>query len=394
MGDFKLDAREVGERAKGNWDRVFAALAPNLGDALKHKGRHVSCPIHGGTDGFRLDHKSLHGEGICNTCSDFLSGGKRRFLDGFGILMWATGDKFPVVLEDVASIVAPDLLRQDRRFSQPKVVARRTYTPPPRTEDDVKRDQNLVNRMRDVWNSGRPISDRSALLAHRYFESRGLPPPRAEDEVDSELRFVPSLSYFHEQEGETIRDHFPAIVALVRNVEGNVRAVHRIYLARDGFGKAPVPAAKKMMGKPDIVSLQGCSVHLGRPGPVLGTAEGIETAWAVRAFTGFKVWPAVNSTLLRQWVPPKGVQGVHIFGDKDRSGDGQDAMQSLQTRLIEHGYSVRADLPQGEIPVGQKSLDWEDLYREFGERAIWKVASLREELRSHSVVPLTVGSRR
>jgi len=392
MGQFKLDAREVGMRARGNWDRIFASLAPALGHAIDKKGRHVSCPVHGGSDGFRLHKTAEDGQGICNTCHDFVKSGQRKWLDGFGILMWLTEDGFPKVLEDVASIVAPELLRTDRRISSPAVVTTRKATPPVRTEKEVEGDLRLVEKMRLVWNSGVPISDRSAVLGHRYFESRGLPVPTAADGVDSELRLVPLLDYFDKDTGQ--KDRFPAVVALVRNVEGRVRAVHRIYLARDGYGKAPVSAPKKMMGKPDVVSLQGCSVHLGRPGVVLATAEGIETAWAVRAFTGFTVWPAVNSTLMRMWYPPKGVSGVHIFGDNDRSGEGQDATMCLKTQLVERGYSVRADLPPGDIPVGQKSLDWEDLYREHGDRAIWKVASLREELASRKIIPLSGNSHR
>ncbi|ECS4958781.1 zinc-binding protein, partial [Salmonella enterica subsp. enterica serovar Typhimurium] len=52
MSYYKADT--VREAANGNWLFILAALAPHLEPALRKPGRHVSCPIHGGKDGFRL----------------------------------------------------------------------------------------------------------------------------------------------------------------------------------------------------------------------------------------------------------------------------------------------------------------------------------------------------
>jgi len=49
-----LAAQAVRQRAAGRWLGVLEALAPALGPALQRPGRHVACPVHGGTDGFRL----------------------------------------------------------------------------------------------------------------------------------------------------------------------------------------------------------------------------------------------------------------------------------------------------------------------------------------------------
>ena len=59
----------VKEAAKGHWREIFGALAPQLNEAVDRAPNHVSCPVHGGTDGFRLfPHWEETGAGICNTC--------------------------------------------------------------------------------------------------------------------------------------------------------------------------------------------------------------------------------------------------------------------------------------------------------------------------------------
>ena len=65
-----IEAREVRQRAAGRWLDLLGALAPALENALHRVGRHVPCPVHGGTDGFRLFRDAdLTGGGVCNTCA-------------------------------------------------------------------------------------------------------------------------------------------------------------------------------------------------------------------------------------------------------------------------------------------------------------------------------------
>ena len=49
-----IEARDVRQFASGLWLDVLGALAQPLIPALRRPGRHVPCPVHGGTDGFRL----------------------------------------------------------------------------------------------------------------------------------------------------------------------------------------------------------------------------------------------------------------------------------------------------------------------------------------------------
>lgn len=377
----RLDAAELRRRASGNWESIYARLASGLVDAMAKPGRHVPCPVHGGTDGFRLKKDSRDGAGICNTCEEF----DGSWMDGFGILMWINRWPFPKVLEEVAQIIAPDLL--DGKAE------RRSYVPlppvPRKSPQEVKAEllESLekVRRMRDVWVSGIPITDRKAIIAQRYFESRGLKPPTEKDGY-TDLRFVPSLYYTDGEEGHG-GQRFPAIVALARNSRGMVVAMHRTYLAPDGAGKAPVSEPKKLMAKPEQVPMSEAAIRLGAVTSPLAVAEGIETAMAVHAFTGFTCWACISSSIMRSFAPPEGVRGVHIFGDLDVSQGGERAVEALAESLQSHGLTVRCDVPKGPIPEGRKGVDWLDVYRDFGKAALYEVPSLAKFRPTADIIP-------
>lgn len=388
MTVFKVDAKEIRRRAKGQWGRVFNQLAPSLSRAVDSPGKHVPCPVHsdGSTgDGFRLHrHDGLEeGVGICNTCDAFLDGGLRKFRDGFGILQWInSGWTFPETLERVAEIVAPDLIRGGkRRYIQqtpaPVVKARSISD----IEEALREDQAAVARMSTVWASGIPITSSKAKLAQRYFESRGLPAPTSA--LDGAMRFLPRLRHYDDQTKETTS--FPGIVSLVTDRLGNGVAVHRTYLAHDGYGKAPIDCPKKLMSTPRAMSITGGCIKLGPASGVIALAEGIETALAVSAFTGHTCWSTVSSTFMRSWTPSDGIHTVHIFGDYDRSGDGQSAAKTLAERLSAEGFTVAYDVPEGEIPEGSKSIDWADVYNRHGGESIFQVPSIRKSFLSRGV---------
>jgi putative DNA primase/helicase len=49
-----MEAKEVKAAAHGRWGGILSALAPQLQPALDRVGHHVSCPVHGGKDGYRV----------------------------------------------------------------------------------------------------------------------------------------------------------------------------------------------------------------------------------------------------------------------------------------------------------------------------------------------------
>ncbi|CAM5559404.1 toprim domain-containing protein [Eoetvoesiella caeni] len=97
---YKADQVREAIEKEGQWLFVLSHLAPDLNEALKKPGRHVSCPVHGGKhgDGFRL-FKDAHltGGAICNTC------GPRH--DGFELLMWLRNWSFQDCLQRIGDAI-------------------------------------------------------------------------------------------------------------------------------------------------------------------------------------------------------------------------------------------------------------------------------------------------
>lgn len=354
-----MKAQEVKELASGRWVTILGALAPQLRPALDRAGRHVPCPVHGGRDGYRVFRDVAEtGGSVCNTCG--------AFADGFATLMWANGWDFPTTLRAVA-----DYLCASPSAGRP---ARKVKSEPQKGEDDEKRRQAL-NR---VWNESISILDREAEPARLYLARRGIS-IRPQDA----LRFHPSLSYY---DGTTRVGEFPAIIAMVTGAQGNPVTIHRTYLTPDGK-KAPVESPKKLMSYPKDRKIIGGAIRLVEAGPVLAVAEGLETALAVLEGTGLPVWCAVNALLLENFVPPPGVNRVIVFADKDRptkqhpKGHGQEAARRLVQRLWEMGIKATAIVPQGEIPPGQKSLDWLDILNRDGKVGFPTLMSIDERAR-------------
>jgi hypothetical protein len=148
-----------------------------------------------------------------------------------------------------------------------------------------------------IWNKTLPLA---GSLAETYLASRRIPymliPNRGED-----LRFIPNLEHWKSAKWDGDRKvndgpHLPAMVGALRNLAGELTAVHCTFLRADGSGKADVPDAKLMRG-----IAKGSAIWLTRGGDGPGddsrssvqealqigeiattiVAEGIETALSV-----------------------------------------------------------------------------------------------------------------
>ncbi len=350
MEEFAALKDEVLRMARGRWGDILAALAPQLQAALDRIGRHVPCPVHGGKDGFRVfpDVEDTGGS-VCNTCGNQS--------DGFATLMWANGWHFGETVKAVA-----DYLRLGSHNIPPRTRPQRTA--PVRNDDDARLQQSLDR----VRNESVPITDHIAEPARLYLARRGISIP-----LPDTLRFHPSLAYY---DGEKKIGEFPALIATVASAEGNPVTIHRTYLSPDG-GKAAVASPKKLMAYPKERKIVGGAIRLvglvDSASPILAVAEGIETALAVLEGSGLPVWCTVNALLLANFVPPVAAQRVLVFADKDRpcaqhpQGHGQEAARQLVQRLWAQGIQASALVPAGEIPEGEKSLDWMDVLKRHGK---------------------------
>lgn len=169
-----------------------------------------------------------------------------------------------------------------RRGEQRKAEARpKTQEPvsaPPPAEDPGYRDAPPSQpSFVEIWEGGVPIDGTHAAA---YLEARGLiVTPR----WTFDLRFAPALPYFGyagvDDDQQRELGAFPALLAAIRNVDGELMGVHRTYLDPDAPRKLTPPgdpkrnAPKKVIGK-----VKGGMIRLSPPGPLLVIGEGIETS--------------------------------------------------------------------------------------------------------------------
>ena len=282
------------EHAKGRWPEIIAAI---LGEKFANTRKHQSCPCGEGTDRFRFSDKSGTGNYFC-ACSQ---GDK----DGFDLLQCAQGWTFAEAAAAVEGVIGkPD-------------------------EPEAPRPASWAQSLRSqTVKTGRS----------KYLEARGL-------EVAPGLEWIWSLPYM--EDGVRV-EVYPAMLAPIYR-DGKFLTYHVTYLYQGG--KAPVDAPRKILPGPP---LSGGACPLYPAGPVLGIAEGIETAIAARMKFGIPVWASLNTSLMQGWNPPKGTRKVVIFGDNDTHLAGHAAAYALAHRLLLKEIEVEIQIPS--VPG-----DWNDV---------------------------------
>lgn len=345
----RLEVGEIKARAAGQWTGLLhhlgnQALQEAVGRYESSPGavKHGPCPVHGGVNGdaFRLfKDVPLTGGGYCNTCG--------AFHDGFKLLQAVNGWSFPETLERVAAQL---------QFT-PRVPPSRATAPGTPDPEQARLDQRRLQAMRRLYLGSRPLTHRedpAVTQVRRYLAHRGI--NRLPEGCD--LRAHPALPY--KGDADEADGCFGAMLALVRNPEGQVVGMHRTYLA--GEDKAPVRTAKKELPRPSTLHTRGGAIRLGHPvGTTLGVAEGIETALACWMATGLLTWSTLNRVLMEQFVPPPEVTKVVIFADKDQSGAGQLSAAKLAQRLLMLDRDVVILQPRPPIPSGAAGIDWNDV---------------------------------
>jgi len=311
------------------WQEIILSLAPHLSPMIERGRRHGPCPLCGGKDRARCHNDFEETGGVfCNQCS----GGA----NGFAVLQWANGWTF---LETVDA-VCKHLGLADSDI--PKIRPIQKLKPQQEKDWSVER-----QRLQTIWDGSTPDTGRIA----RYFKSRGITVP-----VPPTLRLHPSHFYFHQ--GSEAR--YPTMLAQIV-MGGKAIGLHQTWLAPDGPGKADVSKPKK--SRKCAESMRGGAIRLypAESGKPIGLVEGIETAISVHQLTGLPTWSCINSGMLERVILPDSVREIYIGADKDRSGCGQRAADRLAKRLVGEGREVQIVLPPGEIPDGEKSVDWSDV---------------------------------
>lgn len=298
---------KIREWAKGKWPEIVAAL---LGEQFTNTRKHGPCPgSGGGCDRFRFSDKSGNGNFFCG-CS-------QGEADGFDLLMCAKGMTFAEAAREVEGVIGK--------------------CPQDESDKPQERRSTVVDK---ITQAAKKV-ERS-----RYLDSRGL-------EMAPALHFVDSMPYWDDGK---IAGNFPAMVAPVRR-NGELLTWHVTYL-KDGK-KADVPAVRKIMPCP---SIDGASVALYPPAKLMGVAEGIETAIAAKLLYDMPVWAALNTSLMKSWMPPPVAEEVVIFADRDPHFAGHAAAYALAHRLMRRGLRVSVEFPT-------HGKDFNDMLLELRPRA-------------------------
>jgi putative DNA primase/helicase len=297
---------DVLEMAKGRWRGIL--LAVGLPERALG-GKHGPCPLCEGADRFRFDDKGGRGTSICSQC------GSR---DGIGLVKDFLGLDFLGALDRVRELVG----------------GVKPETPRPEMTEEQRRAM-----LRDLWTASRTVEPGDVV--DRYLTARGV----GEKVYPAALRTCDRCRFESDR-------HAPAMLAVVSDQDGKAVMLHRTFLEPDGR-KLDVPEPRKLT--PGKVP-PGSAIRLSDPNPILGIAEGIETALAASARFDVPVWAAISSGLLMQWEPPQGTEEVLVFGDNDPKFGGQKAAFSLAHRLAikPNAPTVRVLLP----PDAGK--DWAD----------------------------------
>jgi putative DNA primase/helicase len=295
---------KIGDQAKGRWPAILPALGI---DKRFLVNRHGPCPMCEGHDRFRFDDKDGRGTWFCNHCGS-----------GDGVLL----------VQKFCRLEFKEAARE---------IAKHVGTAPVTAIRQGPDAAAVKAEMASLWKASKPLGEMAATSL--WWKARiGLTPQcgdlRANDRV--------SLG----------RDHFPAMLAKVRDAAGNWVNLHRTYLSREGT-KAPIDDPRRVMPLP---LPKGCAVRLSPIAECMGIAEGIETAIAAKLLHDIPTWAALNAGNLEGWTPPEGCGRVVIFGDNDTSATGQAASWSLCKRLRREGYEVTVHLPPFE------GEDWNDAY--------------------------------
>lgn len=172
--------------------------------------------------------------------------------------------------------------------------------PATRAERDAKRLSASLAAAR-IWGGSVAVTHDDP--AGRYLTRRGLASAIGNDR----LRYRPDAP--HPEGGK-----YPALILRVDGLAGELAAIHRIYLTRDGEKAAatPVKAAKG--------PIWGGAIRFGI-GPAIVVAEGPETALAAGRLLGLPAWSAISAgNMATGLMLPTDLMVVTIAADHDAPG--------------------------------------------------------------------------
>lgn len=241
-------------------------------------------------------------------------GGQRFHCFGCG----ATGDVLDFV-QRAYRVNLPEAARILAGGDVPKV-----NLPAAREFSEAGKGQDYGKAARSIWSRAKPVAE---TTGEAYLRFRGILPPFPPD-----IRF---LALPCDNLGP-----LPCLVLAVRDVDGEVTGIQRIFLAHDGQGKAAIATPKRSLGK-----VKGGAIRMGdlEGANTLTVCEGPEDGLSLLAMLGGPVWVAAGTTFLPAMQFPPEVRSILIGADNDPAG--QVAAEKAAHAFTDRGLTVRIIRP-------------------------------------------------
>ncbi len=216
------------------------------------------------------------------------------------------GDMLDLIQETQGGDLKAALDWADAWLGNAMVMMRARHTAIPRrvVPHDPTWDNDEIQRAiaaQEIWGRCRPAA---GTVTEAYWRFRQLTGP-----VPPSIRHHDDLAYY--VDGKVIH-RGPALVAAVQAPDRSITAVHRIWLAPGGQGKAALAKPKRAHGP-----IGAGAIRLCQAGRTLGLTEGIENARSATQLYSLPVWSTVAGSRLHCVAIPDGVEHIVLFGDWD-----------------------------------------------------------------------------
>jgi putative DNA primase/helicase len=210
---------------------------------------------------------------------------------------------------------------------------------------EIDRLGRRIGAARAVYDRAVPAPD----TVERYLRSRGIALS-----VPNCLRFLQHCPHRHDPRYDL--PFYPAMVAPVLGVTGQLIGVHKTFLRLDGSGKADLP---KELQRESCGPIGGGAVRLAMPrhAEELIIDEGIETVLSAIQMFGLPGWAALSAPGLAALELPPTIRSILVCADHDANAVGLEAALTAKARWILEGRNVRLRWPRN---VGE---DFNDILR-------------------------------
>jgi len=350
---FNEQLSQAKKASEGQWRLIFSQVLspafPNIDQAMDNGHSHVA--VLGEIDDFRFI-PGWESTGIAS-CNKY-DKNNSILIDGFNVINFLLGlNGMTQAIKLVNQVV-------NNEHFEPILKVEKT---PSEIAKQKKAEAFKRKLFKDTISTCQPIDLNDDNPSTRYLISRGIDLNSLNGLKD--VLYCDELEHYEKGKPKV---KMPAIVHLMRNKEGVAINAQRIFLQESG-SRAAVKNPKQLFPVTERIS-GSASKLFDIGGDTLHVAEGFETALSVRNILeiwGIKdqsVWATNNANNLASLQIDPAIKTLHIWADLDRSFGGQNAAETLQSRMESQGIEVLVHYPLKsleEIPSGEKGIDFNDI---------------------------------